>query len=89
MFGLFNKTSPEEKLTEELAGAIQSTVKLALREFPLKETQGIYVKIAIDTCRQTALDRSNYLANKYGLTVYQVYGIISKCHYKALEYFLE
>ena len=89
MFGLFKKASPEERLTEELAGAIRSTVSLALREFPLKETQGIYVRMAIDTCRQTALDRSQYLARKYGLTVYQVYGVISKCHFKALEYFLE
>ncbi|WP_277015924.1 hypothetical protein [Flavobacterium lindanitolerans] len=89
MFGLFKKPTPEEKLTEELAGAIQSTVELALREFPLPETQGMYVRLAIDTCRQTALDRSNYLANKYGLTVYEVYGVITKCHFKALEYFLQ
>lgn len=89
MFGLFKKQSPEEKLTEEIAGAIQSTVNLALREFPLKETQGIYVRMAIDTCRQTALDRSQYLAQKHGLTVYQVYGVIAKCHFKAIQYFLE
>jgi len=89
MFGFFKKPSPEERLTEELAGAIQSTVNLALREFPLKETQGIYVRMAIDTCRQTALDRAGYLGQKYNLTVYEVYTVIAKCHFKALEYFLE
>ena len=89
MFNFFKKPTSEERLSKELAGAIQSTVNLALKEFPFKPTQGMYVMMAINSCKQTARDKAPYLARKYDITVTQVYSVIDKCHKKALDYFLE
>lgn len=87
MFGLFKKASPEERLTEEIAKMIESTVNLAKSDTPITPMQGTHVVMALKACKDSAVHHAPRLAMKYNLPISTVYRIIENCMKKAMDYY--
>ena len=87
---MFWKTkSPQQKLQEEIAEMYQSTVNLALNQSSEPFMKATYVRMAIQTCNDTAKSKVGLLAKKYNLSEGIVWSIIVDSNKSAIEYFIK